>query len=575
MSPWIAIVMVAVLVLGGMTAGWVYLIHRACSGHVTATVAASPSIAPILGHINEQWAATHPAVAGTCVFANIEAKDSALMATALGNDWDPQANGPAPDVWVPESSVWIRQASVNLNAERMMPDRQPSLARTPTVVAMPKDMATALGWPDSFPFDWPDLAKDAAVPAFWSTHGKPWGRFQFAMTDPTTSTAGLLSLMAIADGNNDGQVDPSEQRGVLDVKQTMHSYLGDSGDVLSGLSKADGASTNAAMGYISAFPALEQNVIDYNRTDPKEPLVALYPSSGSYDADHPYLILNAPWSTGAGKNAAAAFLHFARAAQARAQFLAAGFRDPNRKGGTDLTQANGVTPTDLPLPRAVLVPDSVEETLTTWTAVTRETNLLLVLDVSGSMNGIVAGVGKSRLTLAKAAAVTAVQKFDGQASVGLWVFSTGLVGNRDYRKVVPLGALGDTMPDGLTRQQDMIAAINGLSAGGNTGLYDTIAAAQADVVAHFKPGAANLVVLMTDGQNQDDTGGLDLQQLKLKLEKVQAGGENVPVVTIGYGKDADYTTLQDISRTSGTTSLSSKTSFDINQVLLAALFGAV
>ena len=206
---------------------------------------------------------------------------------------------------------------------------------------------------------------------------------------------------------------------------------------------------------------------------------------------------------------------------------------------------------------------------------TRQTNLLLVLDVSGSMNSLVAGVGKTRLALAKAAAITAVQKFDGQANVGLWVFSTGLVGKRDYKALVPLGALGDTMPDGLTRQQDMIAAINQLSAGGNTGLYDTIAAAQAEVVANYKPGATNLVVLMTDGRNEDDTGGLNLDQLKLKLEKVRATSKNVPVITIGYGEDADYATLQDIHRTWGTASLSSKTSFDINQVLLAARFGAV
>lgn len=576
MSPWIAIVVVALLVLGGVTAGWIYLVHRSCSGRATTTIAASPAIAPILAHINDEWDATRPAVGGTCVFAVIEAKDSALMATALGNDtWDTRANGPAPEVWVPESSVWVRQASVNLTAERLMPDRQPSLARTPTVVAMPKQMATALGWPGDVTFDWPDLAKDAGGTSFWADKGKPWGKFQFSMTDPTTSTAGLLALMAIADGNNDGQVDAGEQRGVLDVKQTMHAYLGDTSDVLTGLSAADSKSAAAALGYVSAFPALEQNVIAYNRADPKEPLVSLYPSSGSYDADHPYLILNAPWSSAAAKHAAAEFLTFARAPKARAEFLAAGFRDPNRKGGTDMTQTNGATAAELPLPRAVLVPDSVEETLTTWTAVTRETNLLLVLDVSGSMNNVVPGAGRTRLALAKAAAEEAVRKFDGQADVGLWVFSTGLDGERDYRTVVPLGALGDTMPDGLTRQQDMVTAIKGLRAGGNTGLYDTIAAAQADVVANYRADATNLVVLMTDGQNQDDTGGLDLATLKQKLEKVKAGEHNVPVVTIGYGEDADFATLRDISRTTGTTSLSSRNGFDINQILIAALFGAV
>src|SRR5205814_4320183 len=106
-------------------------------------------------------------------------------------------------------------------------------------------------------------------------------------------------------------------------------------------------------------------------------------------------------------------------------------------------------------------PDSVEETLTDWTAVTRGTNLLLVLDVSGSMNEAVAGT-RTRLDLAKQAAIEAVRKFDGQANLGLWIFSSGLSGKRDYREVVPLGPLGDAMPGGKTRQATMIQEISAL-----------------------------------------------------------------------------------------------------------------
>lgn len=566
---------VAVLVAALLTAGFSYYKRHSCTGKDTATIAASPDITSILEQLATDWQAGHPSVDGTCVAVNVEARDSALMATELASPWDPQDNGPAPDVWVPESSVWVREASVSSDIARMIPDRQPSLARTPAVIAMPRDMATALGWPAKVRFDWPDLARASQDSGYWPQHGQAWGPFTFAMTDPKTSTAGLLALMAIADGNNDGNVDSEEQAGVLALKETMGTrYLNDTSDIISKVEAADATGRTAVINYLSAFPALERDVIAYNHTGPKEPLVAIYPTSGSYDADYPYLILqNPPWKNAGGPVAAAAFLSYARGAHARDVFLADGYRDANRIGGAEVTvNANGAEPRVSFLPRAVLAPDSVAQTLTTWTAVTRPTNMLLVLDVSGSMNEKVSG-RKTRLDLAKAAAIAAVNRFDDQSSVGLWIFSTAQNGTRDYKELVPLGKLSDSMNDGHSRQHDMVDAIGALQATGDTGLYDTIAAAQADVVAHFQPYATNLVVLMTDGRNDDTTGGLTLDQLKAKLKAAKNSQKNVPVVTVGIGSDADFATLADISHTSGTISLGAQEDFDIDQVLLAAIFG--
>ncbi len=397
------------------------------------------------------------------------------------------------------------------------------------------------------------------------------------MTNPNNSTAGLLALMAIADEHNTGEITPEELGNLLTLKQAMDKYVSDTSDIITALSKADASSSTTALQTVSAFPALEQDVIAYNRNDPKEPLVALYPKSGSYDADHPYLILtkDAPWvkRNPGGTVAAHAFLQFARSTKGRDAFLAAGFRDSNRHGNSQMTEANGVTPIVGPLPRAVLVPDSVDQTLQRWTAITRPTNVLLVIDVSGSMSNIAVGK-KTRMDLAKEAAKQAVSAFSADSSVGFWVFSGGYAGGRMYKELVPLGTLGDTMPDGKTRKQEMLSAISQLAATGQqTGLYDTVSAAQADVVSHYVPDATNMVVLMTDGQ--DEGSSMDLNALKVKLTKNHQSKHQVKVVTIAYGQDADVSVLNEISRTSGTISLSATSTFDINKVLLGALFGAV
>jgi Ca-activated chloride channel family protein len=123
----------------------------------------------------------------------------------------------------------------------------------------------------------------------------------------------------------------------------------------------------------------------------------------------------------------------------------------------------------------------------------------------------------------------------------------------------------------------MLGQIDRLQATGATGLYDTIAAAQQTVVGSFQPGSTNLVVLMTDGKNEPDGGaGVTIEQLTNKLTQNNADkSRKVPVVTVGYGEDADFASLQNISASTGATSYTSKTGFDINQVLLTAIFGRV
>jgi Ca-activated chloride channel family protein len=568
------VALVLLLGAGGLGAGFVYINRKSCTGQVTASITAAGTISPILQRLSKQWSDTKPSVAGTCVSVSVVAKDSAVMAQALGTNWDEAANGPLPDVWVPESTAWVRRASSAAIAERMMPDLQPSLARSPAVIAMPKPMAEALGWP-KVQVSWQDvITKYAATPGEWGKLGKPWGDFRFGMTDPLKSTAGLLALMAIQDVDDDGEVTDAELAGVLKLKQVRAVYLPGTEQIFKDLATADAQGQDAALRYLSAFPAIEQDVLAYNQTSPKVPLAAIYPSNGSGDADYPYLILNGPTANRQHQDAAHAFLSYARGT-GRQTFMAAGFRDPNRVGGKGLTETNGFSAKVATLPRAVLLPESVQQTMDTWTALTRPTNVLIVLDVSGSMKAVVPGTGKTRLQLAKDAATGAVSLFGGDTFAGLWEFSTKLDGAKGYKSVVPLGKLSDEI-GGKSRKEAMLTAIDKLQPTGDTALYDTVAAAQQTVLENYKPGSTNLVVLMTDGKNDNPAGGLTLDQLNQRLNQTAADAtKKVPVVTVAYGEDADAATLQEISRVTGALSYTSKTSFDIEQVLLTAIFGRV
>ncbi len=106
--------------------------------------------------------------------------------------------------------------------------------------------------------------------------------------------------------------------------------------------------------------------------------------------------------------------------------------------------------------------------------------------------------------------------------------------------------------------------------GGDTGLYDTTAAAYQKMVAEYDGNYVNSVVIMTDGKNDDPGGGLDLNQLLARIKATSKGDRPVRVITIGMG-EADPRALQAISRATGGTSYIANTPADIQRVFVQAL----
>jgi Ca-activated chloride channel homolog len=572
LAPWIVTALALVLVGGSVTAGVAYLMTGGCTGKAEATIVVTPRIESIMKTLATDWAQTDPAVDGACAEVNIRAKDSAEVATALSGEWDTKTQGPAPDVWVPDASAWVRKASVDADAERMVPDLQPSLARSPTVIAMPKPLAEAAKLTDQ-PQTWQQIIQRLSRPEGWKEYDHDaWGKFKVALSDPQKSTAGLLALMAISDADDSGDVTAAEQTTLLDLKRVISLTADGSAQILDGLTKAAAEDADKALTYVSAFPALEQEVVSYNMTRPKVPLVAIYPQNGTAEADFPYLIMNAPWEQAQRKKVATAFLRYARGPEGKAAFQAAGLRDANRVAGPELVRTNGVEPKVTALPRAILLPESLQQATASWTAVTRPTNVLLVFDTSGSTGLGVPGTGRTRLDLTKAAALNALRLLDDTARVGVWEFSRPS-GNTDFRKLLPMAPLSDAA--GEASHRDAVdEAIGDLRPSGNTGLYNTTWAACQEVRARYQDGAANIVLLLTDGADDNNVeGGLTLDQLVRNLRTRCGGSKQVKVITIGLGVDSDSAVLRQISGATKAPTFSSPRSVDISQVVLTALFG--
>ena len=152
------------------------------------------------------------------------------------------------------------------------------------------------------------------------------------------------------------------------IKQVSASPASNTEDILANLAKADRQGAEAVFAYLSAFPALETDVLNYNLGNPVVPLVAVYPSDGGVDADNPGLVLKAAWSDPGKQKVAEAFLEYARGKDGHQAYLEVGFRTDRRSAGKGITTANGLIPKVTTVARTAPTPDTVAKVLTAWTA---------------------------------------------------------------------------------------------------------------------------------------------------------------------------------------------------------------
>jgi Ca-activated chloride channel family protein len=289
-------------------------------------------------------------------------------------------------------------------------------------------------------------------------------------------------------------------------------------------------------GYLSATVTYENLVIEsYGKASSAPfPLVALYPTEGTFWSDHPYAILDADWVDDEHRRAAEAFLAFLKARPQQERALALGFRpaDPAVATTAPIDAAHGVDPKQ---PQTLLeVPDAatLSQLLAMWRGVKRPADVILLFDKSGSMEG-------EPLAAAKRGAEAFLDGLHDRDTVTLIPFD-----NLVYAAQGPF-----VLPQSRAR---VAAGIEGLFAGGGTALYDGI-----DAAFKLSAGRARLdrsrthtVVVMTDGM--DESSSLTLAGLEGRLP--HEGDQEVGVFTIAYGAQANSAILGRIAEVARGTS---------------------
>ncbi len=423
----------------------------------------------------------------------------------------------------PDSSIWLdqldRQYQAQTKAANGLVGQTVRYAVTPVVIAMWRDKAQAMGWPNK-PIGWNDLLQEATT------------NRDFKWSHPSTASAsGLLATLAefyAGAGKTRGlTAEDVQSKKVQDYVSALEKtvrYYGEGEFAIAQRVVQNGRS------YLDAFVASEAILIWANQ-QPNVDLVAVYPSEGSLWQDHPLALLESANLTDLNRETFRAFAGFITSPDAQKTILSQGYRPAdlsiqldgpdspiNAKRGADPAQPQ----TALQVPSSAVL-DVVRES---WWATKRRTNVELVVDTSGSMDG-------EKINNVKTALRTFVDQIQSDAErVGLIQF---------YSTVDEQVTINDLK---YTRSQ-LITTIDDLQAGGDTALFDGIAAAYDRLQQLGDPSRINAIVVMTDGK--ENASSISLRRLIDKLQQGNKGNVQVVVFAIGYGSDADMNVLQQIA----------------------------
>jgi Ca-activated chloride channel family protein len=482
---------------------------------VTLEVAANTALTPWLEMAVKDFnTGRHKTSAGRPVYTVLSPVEAGRLAREV-------SDGRAlPTLWIPDDPVWV-----DLLADRGYPAFQGqclSVAESPLVIAMWKPLAEALGWPGRS-LGWLDIGSLAADPSAWAYYsgGKFGDTLRLGHTHPGLSGSGASTLLAIVQAaqarTSAVTVDDIRQpivQASVGAFEAAVSWFSPTTDELGRTMRQRGVS------YLGAAIMYESTVVYYGSGDPA--LVPIYPFEGTFVATHPACINS---TAGAElQEAAALFRSYLLEEKAQQMALSVGLRPvaADVAPGAPLDREHGV---DLEEPGNVFGTAGVEALYAVqelWQRARKNVNLVMLLDVSGSMEG-------DKLENARRAAIQFVEQ----------------MGDRDFLTLITFSDRPEILAEheqaGASRGK-VIELLSGLEAQSGTALYDAIAAGAAAITRTNAPQTSNAMVLLTDGV---DTSSFSFSFDQELIDLAAANG--TIVCTIAYGDDADEELLSELA----------------------------
>lgn len=508
---------------------------------VAANTSLTPWLQSAIDNFNDAKVET---TAGKPVFVTLNPAEAGQAVADMTTD------AYRPALWIPDSEVWV-----NVLAERGQTSFQGncvSVAESPLVIAIWQPIAEALGWPGRS-LGWLDVGSLAADPSAWAYYsGGQFGpTLRMGHTHPGLSGTGTSTLLAIvqaAEAKADAVTVEEIQQPIVQASVSAFegsvSWFSTSTDQLGQTMRQRGT------GYLGAAVMYESTVIRYGGGDPA--IVPIYPFEGTFVATHPACVNGS--ADAETREAATLFRDYLLGQEAQQLAVTKGLRPVSDSVivGAPLDAAHSI---DLSQPEVVFSPPTVDTLYAVqelWQAARKDVNLVMILDVSGSMDG-------DKIENMRGAAIQFVEQMGDDDFITIISFS--------YQPLV----LMHHQQVGLARE-DATRTIETLEASGDTALYDAIGMGANSIANTTSSQTSNAMVVLTDGMDNNSFQYTFDQYL---IETATAN--DTTVFTIAYGDDAEREILAELaSQANGNFYLGTEASIAaIYQEMSAAFGGSV
>jgi Ca-activated chloride channel family protein len=424
--------------------------------------------------------------------------------------------GALPSIWIPDGEVWADLLAAE--GQPAFQDDCRSVAESPLVIAMWRPVAESLGWP-GVALGWLDIGSLAADPSAWTYYsgGEFGDELRLGHAHPGLSGSGASALLALvqaaqskSEAVTTADIDQPIVQASVGAFQAAVSWFSPNVDSLGQTMRDRG------IRYLGAGVMYENVALTYGGGDPA--IIPIYPFEGTFMATHPACI-----NADNNGEAAGLFRDFLLSEAGQQLAMKHGLRPVNNAAPTGLlTPERGV---DLNQPEIVFAPPTVETVYAAqdlWQSARKKVNLVMLLDLSGSMRG-------GKMESMRSSAIQFVNQMNADDYLTIITFDTNPAIVFEYVQVGP-------------NRADIVGSIERMQATGYTALYDAIGDGAAVIARTSSLETTNVLVVLTDGMDTSSSRFSFNQEL-FDL----AAANETTVFTIAYGSDADERLMSDLA----------------------------
>ena len=504
---------------------------RCVDGELAVAVVADPSVADQVRKLADTYNRSAAPVADRCVKVGVKPADSDQVVNGFIGKW-PAELGERPALWIPASSVSEARLEGAAGAQTVTDSR--SLVTSPVLLAVRPQLKDALAQQN-----WgtlPDLQTDSTALDELNLTG--WGPLRLSLPLSGDSDASYLAAEAVAAASAPAGAPAGAGAGAVNTLVGNQPKLADT--KASTAMDAMLSATDPATAPVHAVVTTEQQLFQRaaSMPDAKTKVASWLPPGPTAIADYPTVLLSGNWLSQEQVSAASEFARFMRKPEQLAELAKAGFRT---EGGTPpKSDVTNFAPVGAPL--------SVGDAATratlanTLTAPVESPAVTIMLDQSMPTDE----GGKSRLANVVAALNARLQALPPSSAIGLWTFD-----GTDGRSEVSTGPLSDPL-NGQPRSAALTSALNSQNAsGGGAVSFTTLRLIYTDVMANYRQGQNNSILVITGGPHTDQS--LDGPGLQQYIRGAFDQARPVAVNVIDFGTDSDRATWEAVAQASGGT----------------------